>query len=88
MITTSFYCKAELERYLMPDIKVNDYEELLTILWEPLVEKGLSFITKTMTNKIVGVALNFDARDEPECEIHSKLVVIFEFLEHVEGQVR
>lgn len=72
----------------MPDIHENDYEELLTILWEPLVEKGFSFVTKTESNKVVGVALNFDAHDEPECEIHSKLIVIFEFLEHVEGQVR
>lgn len=88
MITTSFYQKAELEQWLMPDISESDYTELLNILWEPLVEKKLSFVTKTESGKTVGVSLNFDARDEPECDISSKLVVIFEFLESVEGPVR
>lgn len=88
MIKTSFYQKAELERYLMPDISENDYEELIGMIWEPLVEKNLSFVAKTNSNKVIGVALNFDARDEPDCEITSKLVVIFEFLESVEGPVR
>lgn len=88
MISTSFYQKADLERYLMPDIKEADYEELLRAIWDPLVEKGLSFVTKTDSDKIIGCALNFDARDEPEVEIHSKLTVIFEFLEFVEGAVR
>lgn len=36
----------------------------------------------------IGVALNFDARDEPEVNIKSKLQVIFEFLEYLEGPIR
>lgn len=36
----------------------------------------------------IGVALNFDAHDEPAVEITSKLVVVFDFLEHIEGPIR
>ncbi|KAJ8918616.1 hypothetical protein NQ315_013122, partial [Exocentrus adspersus] len=88
MITTSFYQKAELEQYIISSISKSDYKELIDALWEPLLDKNLSFIVKSETGKIVGVALNFDARDEPEVEIKSKLTVIFEFLESIEGPVR
>ncbi|XP_025833499.1 uncharacterized protein LOC108741169 isoform X2 [Agrilus planipennis] len=88
MITTSFFQKADLEQWLMPDISERDYDELIGKIWAPLVEKELSFVTKTNSGKIVGVALNFDARDEPEVEIHSKLTIIFEFLEFLEGPIR
>ncbi|XP_017775260.1 PREDICTED: LOW QUALITY PROTEIN: dimodular nonribosomal peptide synthase-like, partial [Nicrophorus vespilloides] len=89
MITTSFYQKADLEQWLMPDIYESDYSELMSKIWAPLVEKNLSFVAiSTETGKIVGVSLNFDAHDEPEVEITSKLVVIFEFLETIEGPVR
>nr|CAH7759239.1 unnamed protein product [Callosobruchus chinensis] len=88
MITTSFYHKADLEQWILSDISESDYKELVDALWEPLVEKNLSFIVKSETGKIVGVALNFDARDEPEVEIKSRLTVIFEFLEAIEAPVR
>lgn len=88
MITTSFYHKADLEQWIISEITEDDYVELLNVLWAPLVEKDLSFIVKSDTGKIVGVALNFDARDEPEVEIKSRLTVIFEFLETVESSVR
>ncbi|EFA09829.1 beta-alanyl-bioamine nonribosomal peptide synthetase ebony isoform X2 [Tribolium castaneum] len=88
IITTSFYQKADLEQWLMPDIFESDYKELMDALWEPLVEKALSFVAKAESGKIIGVGLNFDARDEPDVQITSKLTVIFEFLETVEGPVR
>ncbi|CAH0555248.1 unnamed protein product [Brassicogethes aeneus] len=88
MVTTSFYQKAELEQLIISEISESDYKELLGALWEPLVEKNLSFIVFNETGKVVGVALNFDARDEPEVEITSKLTVIFEFLESIEGPIR
>lgn len=72
----------------MPDILESDYDELIDALWEPLVEKGLSFVTKSDSGKIISVGLNFDARDEPDVQITSKLTVIFDFLESVEGPVR
>lgn len=88
MITTSFYQKADLEQWLITEISETDYTELMDKLWEPLVEKQLSFVVKTESGKAVGVGLTFDARDEPEVEVHSKLAVIFEFLESIEGPVR
>jgi hypothetical protein len=60
----------------------------LQAIWEVLVEKDLSFLIKDKNGKSVGVALNFDARDEPEVQVHSKLIVVFEFLEFLEGPIR
>lgn len=36
----------------------------------------------------MAVALNFDARDEPEIELSGGLAKIMAFLEYVEGSVR
>lgn len=88
MLTTSFYQKAELEQWIISELSEDAYVELVDALWEPLVEKNLSFITRNENGKICGVALNFDARDEPEVEIKSRLCVIYELLEHIEGPVR
>ncbi|KAI4461100.1 ebony [Holotrichia oblita] len=88
MITTSFYEKADLEQWLMPNIYVEDYRELVDAIWEPLVDKRLSLIVRAKNGDIHGVALNFDARDEPEVEIKSQLNIVFEFLESIEGPVR
>ncbi|CAG9815434.1 unnamed protein product, partial [Phaedon cochleariae] len=88
IIATSFYQKADLEQWIKSEVSLSVYYELVDKLWEPLIEKNLSFVVKSGTGKIVGVAFNFDARDEPEVEIHSKLTIIFEFLETIEGPVR
>lgn len=88
MITTSFYEKADLEQWLMPNIYVEDYRELIDAIWEPLVDKRLSLVVRAKNGEIHGVALNFDARDEPEVEIKSQLNIVFEFLESIEGPVR
>ncbi|KAL5282404.1 hypothetical protein ACFFRR_005516 [Megaselia abdita] len=89
IITDSFYGKAELEMLLKPDIHRQDYCDVIDDIWEVLVDKGLSFLVKDMNSQeIIGTSLNFDARDEPEVEIKSKLSVIFDFLEHVEGHIR
>nr|CAD7261252.1 unnamed protein product [Timema shepardi] len=88
MITTSFYQKADLERWLMPDIRAEDYTELMDSMWEPLLEKNLSFVVQTQQGETVGVALNFDANDEPPVEINSKLEIVFTFLEHLECPIR
>nr|CAD7434172.1 unnamed protein product [Timema monikensis] len=88
MITTSFYQKADLERWLMPDIRMEDYTELMDSMWEPLLEKNLSFVVQTQQGETVGVALNFDANDEPPVEINSKLEIVFTFLEHLECPIR
>lgn len=52
------------------------------------MEKDLSFVVTDEENQIIGVALNFDARDEPEVTVTSKMIIVFEFLEHVEGPIR
>lgn len=88
IITTSFYEKADIEQYIKDDILRTDYADILEMIWEVLVAKDLSFIIKDSNGRSVGVALNFDARDEPEVQINSKLIVIFEFLEFLEGPIR
>lgn len=53
------------------------------------MEKDLSFVVYDRnTNRVIGTALNFDARAEPEVEVKSKLIIVFEFLEFVEGPIR
>lgn len=66
-----------------------DYRELMEAMWNPLVEKGLSFVVKSAQNgKTIGVSLNFDLWDEPELILNSKLMIIFDFLEYLEGPIR
>ncbi|EGI63523.1 PREDICTED: N-(5-amino-5-carboxypentanoyl)-L-cysteinyl-D-valine synthase isoform X1 [Acromyrmex echinatior] len=89
IITESFYSKADLEQWLIPDITRGDYRELMEIMWEFYVEKDLSFVIKSaQSGKIIGVALNFDLWDEPAVVLKSKLMIIFDFLESVEGPIR
>ncbi|XP_032666149.1 mycosubtilin synthase subunit C [Odontomachus brunneus] len=89
IITESFYSKADLEQWLMPDITRADYRNLMDAMWQPLVEKGLSFAMKSaQTGKTIGVTLNFDLWDEPELVLNSKLMIIFDFLEYLEGPIR
>lgn len=88
MVTSSFYQKAELERYIIDYISEADYVELIDAMYEPMLDSNLSFIAKTESGKIVGVAINFDAWNEPEIEIKSKLSVIWEFLDYVEIPVK
>lgn len=66
----------------------NDYGDILNAIWEVLVERDLSFIVKDAQGRAVGVALNFDARNEPEVPVESQLIIVFEFLEFVEGPIR
>lgn len=45
-------------------------------------------MVKDSKDRCVGVALNFDAKDEPEVNIRSKLLTVFTFLEFLEGPIR
>lgn len=73
----------------MPDITRADYRELMELMWNPLVEKGLSFVMKSAkSGKIIGVVFNFDLRDEPELILTSKLMIIFDFLNYLEEPIR
>lgn len=88
ILTYSFYEKADLERWIKPLIKEQDYRDILEDIWDVLIEKQLSFVIKDPSGKSVGVSLNFDAYDEPEPELTNNLVIIFEFLEYVEKPIR
>lgn len=88
IITTSFFEKADLEQYIKDEILRTDYADILQDIWQVLVEKDLSFVIKDNNGRSVGVALNFDAHDEPEVQVNSKLIVVFEFLEFLEGPIR
>lgn len=88
IITTSFYEKADIEHYIKNELHRSDYSEILEAIWDVLVEKDLSFVIKDSNGRSVGVSLNFDAHDEPEITVTSKLIYVFEFLEYVEGPTR
>ncbi|XP_003706624.1 nonribosomal peptide synthetase ebony [Megachile rotundata] len=89
IITESFYSKADLEQWLMPGITKDDYRVMMEIMWEPLVEKNLSFVVKSARDgRTIGVGLNFDLWDEPELILDSKLMIVFEFLEYLEAPIR
>lgn len=73
----------------MPDITREDYQIMMEILWNSLVEKNLSFVVKSsQDNRTIGVGLNFDLWDEPELILDSKLMIVFEFLEYLEAPIR
>lgn len=88
IITHSFIEKAELEQQLKPNLRFADYEELLEAIWNPLVEQEYSFIVTDELNRIIGVALNFDANNEPEPPLSGALETIFTFLDKVEMPIR
>ncbi|XP_065340194.1 beta-alanyl-bioamine nonribosomal peptide synthetase ebony [Cloeon dipterum] len=88
IIVESFYEKSDIEKWLRPPLTKPDYKTLLDALWDPVVEKNLSFVIKDREGRDVGAALNFDVYDEPEVNLETKLMIVFEFLEHVESQVR
>lgn len=47
-----------------------------------------SFVVKNETGLAVACALTFDVHDEPPVEISSKLSIVFDFLEFIEGPIR
>ncbi|XP_049880564.1 zwittermicin A synthase ZmaJ [Pectinophora gossypiella] len=88
MIVSSFYEKAELEQFLKHEIETDDYAHCVHACWTALLHARLSVVLKDANNTPVAVALNFDARDEPEIELTGGLAKIMAFLEYVEGSVR
>lgn len=88
MIVSSFYEKAELEQFLKHEIDTMDYAHCIDACWAALLRARLSVVLRDGTNTPVAVALNFDARDEPEIELTGGLAKIMGFLEFVEGSVR
>lgn len=86
---SSFYEKADLEMWLKPAIIKEHYSEMIEGGWQDLLQKDLSFVVRRESDGLLlGVSLNFDARDEPAPELKNELVTIFEFLEFLEEPVR
>lgn len=77
-----------MEQQLKPHIHRSDYLDLLESIWEPLIEKGYSFIVKDENDRTIGVALNFDANDEPEAPLAGGLAPIFIFLDYLEVPIK
>lgn len=61
---------------------------MLNAMWHHLIEKAYSFVIKDNKNVTIGVALNFDANDEPEVPCNGSLSIIFEFLDYIEEPIR
>lgn len=81
---------ADLERWLISDIDKEDYSDVLDQMWDDLIDQNLSFVAiiEDGDKTPMGVALNLDARDEPELRFHSKLEIIFQFVEDIEAPIR
>lgn len=88
MIVSSFYEKAELEQFLKHEIEPTDYRDCIDACWPALLAARLSVVLRDNSGMPVAVALNFDARDEPEIELKGGLARIMGFLEYIEGSVR
>lgn len=69
-------------------IHPTDYAGLLNALWRSMVEKEYSFVVKDVDGRIIGVALNFDAHDEPDVQLVGGLETIFIFLDHLEVPIK
>lgn len=61
---------------------------LLEAFWNPLIETGYSFVVKDGANRIIGVALNYDANDEPQPDFSGALRTVLIFLHHLEEPVK
>lgn len=88
MIVSSFYEKAELEQFVRHEIEPRDYAVCIDACWEPLLVADLSVVLEDPSGSPIAVALNFDARDEPDIVLGGGLAKIMTFLEYVEGSVR
>lgn len=77
-----------MEKQLKPNIYYSDYIEVLDTIWNSLVDHAYSFVVKDENNRMIGVAFNFDANDEPEAPLVGGLGIIFDFLEFLEGPIK
>lgn len=86
LLAQSFYTKSEIDQFL-PNLKFDHYIEVLSQMWEKASRNGLSFMVKNENSDLVGVSLNFDAKDEPEVVTDNPLKIIFDFLDSIETPV-
>lgn len=88
MVSTSFYEKGDLEKYILNDISKQDIETMVDDLYQLLLDQNLSFVAKDIIGNIVGVSLNFDGWNDIRLDTNSKLAVIWEFEDFLEIPIR
>lgn len=84
ILSSSFFEKGDLEKWLKPYIFQSDFFEYLDEMCNFAIEKGLSFIVTDSKCRGVGVALSFDAKEEPEVTIRNKLLPVLTLCEFIE----
>lgn len=73
---------------MRPHMSRENYIKVVTALCEDATKRDLSFVVKDTTEKIVGVTLNFDLRDEPPVIASKGFGKAMEFFNFVEKSVR
>lgn len=86
LMSTCFYMKSDLDLFL-PGISIEHYGEILSQMWDAAMRSGCSLIATSGSGDIVGVALNFDAADEPQVITSSPLIVTLDFLKAAEHPI-
>lgn len=76
-MSSCFIKKGDIEKWLKPHILQSDFFDFA-------IEQGLSFIVTDSKLRCVGVALSFDAKEEPEVETRNKLLPMYTLLEFIE----
>lgn len=85
ILSSSFVEKGDLEQWITPKIIQSDYFEIFEFMFDSAIENDLSFIVTNSKLRCVGVALNFDAKDEPqEFNICKKVLSMYTFVEFIE----
>lgn len=84
--------KGTLQRSLKPEEYLSsDYTGLVESMWGPLVEQGLSFVVKDVNDRMLGVALNFDAKNEPKPDpslLIGGVLTIVQLVDYLELQIK
>lgn len=88
LIANSLYEKSILAQFIKPKLSKECYPEVINAMWPDAVKQELSFLIKDSNERIVGISVNFDLRNEPDLIITNPLMVIFEFYEFLEKNIR
>ena len=89
MLTESFHNKGDLNQWLNSDTLHEEYEQFVRDMWEPLVDKNLSYIIVNKgTNVPVGIALNYDEYDMPEMDMTDNVMIFADFTDYLEQPVK
>lgn len=87
IITSSFYEKSNIIHWLKPELLSSDFGDMIGPIWDTLVEKEMSFVVQDENNQMIGVSLNYDARDKPKLMVSGKMEYVLDFSQHIEGPI-